>query len=579
MIVPIILLLIAATAAIEYDYIIVGGGTSGLVVANRLSENPDISVLIIEAGPSVLHNINVTDVDRYSYAFDTEIEWAYETIPQEFGGRSQILRAARALGGTSTINGLAYVRSEDVQIDAWQEIGNEGWTWANLLPYYLKSENFTVPDSKQIEAGATYTPNYHNSNGPVQVSFKHMEKKANDLTSVLNRTFDSLGLPWNQDLNEGHLRGFTFHPYTIDADEYVRHDAARAYYWPYAARDNLHVKLNTFVNRIVWRGERDGDDISAAGVEVAGDDGVSRFNAKRDVILAAGSLRSPAILELSGVGNPSILEQYDIPVRINLPTVGENLQEQLNTSMIATTNTPMTGSRTVAFASVSDIFGDSASDIAALTRAHLPKYANITATASSGTMKADHLQQLFETQHDLIFKDNIPIAEYIFTAGEKDFQAGYWGLLPFARGNVHITSADPAVKPAINPNYGMIDWDVEIQIAMSRYIRSMYRTKPLSQFIRNETLPGLGVVPEDASDGVWTDWVKEQYTPNYHPIGTAAMLPRSMGGVVDNKLKVYGTTNLRVVDASIHPLQLCGHPMSNLYAIAERLSDLMKEEM
>ena len=206
-----------------------------------------------------------------------------------------------------------------------------------------------------------------------------------------------------------------------------------------------------------------------------------------------------------------ILQKHNIPVHVDLPSVGENLQDQLNTSIVVSTNTPVTGTRTVAFATASDIFGSSVDSVAATVRSQLAQYANDTANASNGAMKAKDLEKLFKIQHDQIFNKNLPIAEFVFILeGDQSIHTGYWGLIPFARGNSHIASADPTVPPVANPNYGMLEWDVQIQIAMSKFLRKMYKTGDFKDLIANETLPGLSVVPENASDETWKEWIGEQ---------------------------------------------------------------------
>lgn len=429
--------------------------------------------------------------------------------------------------------GAAYARAEAVQIDTWQEIGNDGWTWENLFPYYLKSESMSIPNKTQSEAGVSINPRYHGSDGPVHVGFFDLRKQDHDLTTSFNRTLESMGIPYNPDINSGHMRGFAIHPSTVD-EANVRSDAARSYYWPYADRPNLHVKLNTFVARIAWesrdKSQHEGR-LTAAGIEIDAQYGQKRvIHAKKEVILSAGALRSPAILELSGIGNPRsvisqslsdlaltlvyrILQKHNIPVQVDLPSVGENLQDQLNTSIVVSTNTPVTGTRTVAFATASDIFGSSVDSVAASVQSQLAQYANNTASASNGAMEAKDLEKLFEIQHDQIFNKNLPIAEFVFILErDQSIHTGYWGLIPFARGNSHIASADPTVPPVANPNYGMLEWDVQIQIAMSKFLRKIYNTGDFKDLIANETLPGLSVVPENASDETWKEWIGEQCT-------------------------------------------------------------------
>lgn len=198
---------------------------------------------------------------------------------------------------------MSYTRAEDVQIDAWKELGNRGWSWDALLPYYIKSENLTKPTTSDLEAGASYNESVHGYEGPLHVSFNQMQE--GNLTTPLNQTLDKLGVPWTEDVNGGKMRGFSVFPETIDRENNVREDAARAYYWPYRERPNLTLMSNTRANHIVWKkdNETDGDDAVADGVEVHTTEGTSVVKARKEVILSAGSLRTPTILEFSGVGN------------------------------------------------------------------------------------------------------------------------------------------------------------------------------------------------------------------------------------------------------------------------------------
>lgn len=211
---------------------------------------------------------------------------------------------------------MAYTRAEDVQIDAWQEIGNSGWNWTTLFPYYLKSEDYQVPNSTDVAAGASYNLKYHGFDGPLKVG--HPPKQSSDLPGILNTTYQSLGVPWTADTNGGKMRGFNYVPFTIDHAQNVREDAARAYYWPFTSlRSNIDVLTNTRADKIVWKDETPSNETSSSNRTIASGDAVadgvqitasngntSVIKVSKEVILAAGSLRSPAILELSGVGNP-----------------------------------------------------------------------------------------------------------------------------------------------------------------------------------------------------------------------------------------------------------------------------------
>ncbi|RDW78651.1 GMC family oxidoreductase [Aspergillus mulundensis] len=561
----------------KYDFVVVGGGTSGLVVANRLSEMNNITVAVIEAGDSVLNNFNVTYVQGYSLAFGTEIDWAYQTENQTYaGGLQQTIRAGKAIGGTSTINGMSYTRAEDVQIDNWEVVGNVGWNWKNLFPYYKKSEGFDVPTKDQIAHGANYDADYHGKNGPLKVGWPTSMTNSS-VFPVLNETFEQLGVHYNHDSEGGKMVGFTVHPDTINREANVREDAARAYYWPYESRSNLKIISNTQANKIIWANTTQGEAI-AIGVEVTGPRGVEKIYASKEVILSAGALRSPALLELSGVGNPDILHQHGVPVKINLPTVGENLQDQTNNALTWESNDHLTGLATFsALPSVNQIYGDNVSALASYVETNLAGYAKNLSRASNGVVKESDLLEAFKLQYDLIFKSQVPYAEIVFAPSGNSFASEYWPLLPFSRGSVHIQSANASQPPAINPNYFMFEQDATAQVEVAQFIRKAFGTAPLSNIVGDEVSPSLDALPANSSSSTWMNWVHENYRPNYHPVGTAGMLPREKGGVVSPELKVYGTKNVRVVDASVLPFQLCGHLTSTLYAVAEKASVLIKQ--
>ena len=530
----------------------------------------------------------------------------YLLLVDKFGilaNSSSLLIAGKALGGTSTINGATYVRAQKAQIDAWERLGNAGWNWESLLPYYKKAENLHPPDAMLTARGAEYEPNARGFVGPVDVGWSNYTM-GGDAHDVLNETWQAIGLPYNQDQSSGELRGFSVFPSTIDSVHNVRADAARSYYWPVMERKNLHVFTNTLAEKLLWS-ESDGvsdDLVCANGVQIRSKSGGDSrvVEAKMEVILSAGSLKSPVILENSGIGNPAILSKYGIDVKVNLPTVGENLQDQSNVLMTATAKTNWSGYPPfVTFATASDLFGSNTSDVASYVNDNIPEYAAAIIEHSNKAYDLNMVKDQLRIQAEIIFKQDTPCSEIVLFPTNTSVTAAFWGMLPFSRGSVHLSSTNASSTPLINPNFFMLDWDAMLQTASANLIRKVFHTAPLGDFVGVNTLPNDTVVPNDAEVEEWLPWFKESCefsvpftsccpcvsnilkpidNPNYHPCGTCAMMDRSLGGVVSPELLVYGTSNVRVVDASVLPSQVDGHLTSTLYAIAERASDIIKRE-
>ncbi|CAN9204397.1 unnamed protein product [Alternaria alternata] len=551
----------------RYDYIIVGGGTSGLVVANRLSEDYNVSVAVIEAGGAELYNPNITDTSKYGNAFSTSVDWQYESVPQTFAGNaSQVLRAGKALGGTSNINGMTYLRAEAAQIDAWQQIGNAGWDWESLMPYYKKSEYIQEPSESQLLRGASIDPKTHGTTGPLAVGWTN-NMMGEEVMSSINQTFDALGVPFNEEPNAGSMRGLTVFPKTIERADNVREDAGRAYYWPVSKRPNLDIYLESFVEKMIWHPESEHRDakrnrkwrclLRAQWYE--------NYNPRQSRSHTFG--RKSQIAAASGAVGRCILQEHNIDVVVDLPFVGENLQDQTTTDMFYINNnsTNFTGlAGYAAYFNVDDVFESDLAAFNASVASALKQYADRTANAS-GIIDSSVTEKLFRIQYDLIFKNKIPISEIIVSpAATGPITIEYWELSPFSRGSIHINSTNASAPANINPNYFMLDYDIRQQIATAKMARKFANTAPFSNALSSETTPGLDVVPTNASDAVWEKWLK------------STLMPRELGGVVDSNLTVYGTSNVRVVDASVVPFQICGHLTSTLYAIAEKAADMIK---
>lgn len=375
--------------------------------------------------------------------------------------------------------------------------------------------------------------------------------------------------------------GFTQFIRTIDLKNNVREDAARAYYYSIQDRINLHVLLNTTATKLKWA--PNATVPTANGVEVSTQDGnVKIIAARKEIILSAGALVSPLLLELSGVGNPSVLSKYGIDTVVNLPTVGENLQDQTTNGFqyipSSEFNASYDGSFNpfVTYPSASSVFGSNVSAVAADIKSKLQLYAEQTAAANGNVTRPADLLEFFEMQYDLLYERQTPFAEFLIFVNSGVWNAQMWSIRPFSRGSVHIGSSSPTDGAVINPNYFLLDVDLIQLVGAANFLREVFSTAPFSSNAGAETMPSFSAVPVGAGEDGWKSLVFETYRSNWHYVGTAAMMPREKGGVVDSELRVYGTSNVRVVDASVLPFQLSGHPTSILYAVAERAADLIK---
>jgi choline dehydrogenase-like flavoprotein len=579
-------LLVTASCARRFDYVIVGGGPAGLVLANRLSSDSSVSVAVIEAGDSVYDNPTVKSVLGFPATIDLDINYKYPSAPQKYTGERVLqCNGARALGGSTTINGMSYLCAEKEQIDQWEQFGNEDWNWEALWPYYMKQEHFQRPNSTQASNGATYEEQSHGFQGPVAVGWSQY-LTGQGFASIMSDATEELGLPRNRDANGGRMRGFSTLPLTLNSTAEVRADAARSYYYPIAkSRSNLYVFLNTTATRIVWDKTSYGTNkVIASGVHVVSQPNqISTIAIKKggEVILSAGALRSPALLEHSGVGNPTVLEPLGIKTVVRLPGVGANLQDQPNVLMSHSSPTNWTGlSSFVSYLTAADLFGSSLSSVSESVNANISSYAaRIVTDSPVGDYSTATIAYLLRLQASLIFAPNssVPLAELVWFSSGNTIGTAFWNLLPFSRGSVHITSADAAIMPSINPQLFQHPIDDFVQAAASVKVRAYFATAALQAAVGAEVLPNTTVVPADVGWEApeWAAWIKASYGSNNHPVATCAMMARELGGVVDAVGKVYGTRNVRVVDASVIPAQVSGHLTATVYAIAEKIADAM----
>ncbi|KAJ9106753.1 hypothetical protein QFC19_003065 [Naganishia cerealis] len=555
-----------------YDYVIAGGGLAGMVLAGRLSEDANRRILVIEAGYDEEGRQDVTDPSRYQSTFDTWLDWQYQTTAQSSAnGQVTTIRAGRMLGGSTGINGLAYTKPHTFQIDAMQDLGNTGVNWDSLQTYMKKAEGFGAPTSSQAAAGITYNTACHGTSGPISVRYDP-NGSPQALERAFNQTVLGLGEPYAYDLTCGNPAGAG--PVANTRDATYRIDAYRGYVWQ-KNRPNLTILAGATVGKVILNSA---NPPRATGVEFRDEKGTTyTVNAALEVIMAAGAIKTPGILQQSGIGPQAVLQGAGVTVRVDLP-VGQNLVDQVTTTTTFGFSGQRGGGQVITFPRFQDLVSDGDADrLRNILNNNLASYAS-SAVAAGAFSNAAGLQKILETQRDWILNQGAGMSESFDYSYDSTLGYDSWFLLSFTRGSVQIKDNDAySGRVDIDPRYFGTEFDGLAQAATARYTRTVSGTSPLSGFVTGESAPG-GSVPQGASLDQWVTWVKANFRSNWHPAGTASMMSRDLGGVVDPRYKVYGVNGLRVVDASILPYQVSSHLMSVFYGFAERAADVIKQD-
>ncbi|RDA94977.1 hypothetical protein CP533_0108 [Ophiocordyceps camponoti-saundersi (nom. inval.)] len=566
-----------SSKAEEYDYIIAGAGVCGLVLANRLSQDSKFSVAVIEPGTDQRNNRLVQNPLAYfANIAQPDLNYNYSSEPEvDADGRVVYINAGRGIGGSSLVNGMVYIRGDKAQFDAWEELGNPGWNWDQLLPHYKKVEKMQWPDQWQKDLGASAAEENHGTSGELLVGFSPRLANGTLFRDTV-QAWKSLGLGFNTDVNSGYTRGVDVCPQTIDVRKNLRWDASRAFYWPVSHRPNLRIIRGT-VRRVLWKetGSRKKMRPEASGVEYVvfgpgGKEEKKTIRARREVILSAGALRSPLILERSGVGNRHLLAKQGIKTVIHLPGVGENLMDQSAAGIMYHAKDNLEGQRLehAMFVTVRDLFGGEFEKMKEKTRASLDAWAKRAARdASHGGSEAEMeafaaaTKRVLELQFRLLFEKEVTAAELMTSDYRTFLGSGFWGLIPFSRGSAHIGGPDPD-RPVLRPRFISAEIDAEILIATGKMAMRAWTKPSLSKHITPVSIsdPPRVEAPYDE----WRKWAGRMVGSGLHPIGTAAMMSRQLGGVVDSELAVYGASRLRVVDGSVLPLQFSAMTMTQL---------------
>ncbi|KAM7196288.1 hypothetical protein V8F20_007128 [Naviculisporaceae sp. PSN 640] len=598
-----------------FDFVIIGGGTAGLVLANRLSEDPSVRVVVIEAGadrttdPLVLTPGLVPAL----YGKD-EYDWDFASVPQpNLHNRRVFQPRGKMLGGSSALNFMMLVHPNKNILDGWSQLGNTGWDYASLAPYFKKFVSIHPPSQSARDAVGGLA--YHrdlvlSGNGPVQAMFSEGYGANN---KAWFDTFKELGLDLEatkKDPREGEAVGAFQSPATIDPKTKTRSFAGSAYLTEdVRKRSNLVVVTETRVSKIVF--DLAGEEPVAVGVEVVTRDGVKgQVTAAREVILCAGALQSPQILELSGVGNKEILKKYGIPVVVDNPNVGEGAQDHpIVIQSFEVADGVVSGDvlrDPAVVQAVMELYqtsGEGPLGQSIISSAYLPM-AN-----GSGVLSTDDKTKVFakfesqlnlpghDIQRKVLERDDGPAYQYLLFPTQANVSESTTGLAdilvpsapenfisvfvalnhPFSRGSVHITANEPGRGIEWDPKYNDNALDEEILAGGVQFIEKLiHPSTPLGKLLK----PGGRRLPQIVADSVENakEIVRQRQISVFHVSGTCAMLPREKGGVVDERLRVHGVKGLRVVDASVFPLEPSGNIQSVVYAVAEKAADMVKAD-
>jgi choline dehydrogenase-like flavoprotein len=555
-----------------FDYIIAGGGLTGLTVAVKLSENPQINVLVIEKGfyesndGSIIENPN-----DYGHIFGSSVDHNYLTVPMDINNRTLDIKSGKGLGGSTLINGDSWTGPDKVQIDSWEAaLGNPGWNWHNLNQYMKKAELARYPTSIQIAAGQFFNASCHGFNGTVPAGPREDGRSYSVLMKALMNTTAAIGIPTQVDLLCGHPRGVSMIYNNLFPDQ-TRADAARAWLLPNYQRPNLHVLTGQVVGRVLF-------NQTAAGPKAVsvnfGTNKAINFDvyAKHEVLLAAGSTISPLILEHSGIGLKSVLDQFNITQLVDLP-VGLNMQGQTTTIVRARAKPSADGQgQAVYFANFTKVFGDYSTTAVSMLNTKLDQWAQET-VARGGFHNVTTLKIQYENYRNWLLNKDVAYAE-IFMDTNSKINFDLWDFIPFTRGSTHITQPDPYLQSFNNgPQFLLNELDLHGQAAASLLARKLQNSGEMSNYLDGEDIPGAETLPYNATLDDWVEYVKQNFRANWHAVFTCSMMPKELGGVVDPTAKVYGTFGLRVIDGSIPPTQVSSYVMTVFYGLALKIAD------
>lgn len=528
-----------------YDYIVVGAGSAGAVLAARLSEDPSVNVLLLEAGPKDNSFWIHLPIGYGKTMWSKKYNWCFHTEPDPgMNNRKIYWPRGKTLGGCSSINGLIYIRGQREDYDHWAELGNAGWSFDDMLPYFIKSE--------RNQRGAS---EYHGDQGPLSVS--NIEHK-NELIEAFIAGANDNGVPRNDDFNGAEQEGAGY--YQLTTWKGWRWSTAKGYLKPARNRPNLRIETEAQATGVILEGKR------AVGIRYVQGGVNKEARANAEVLLSAGALQSPQLLQLSGIGPGEVLQKFGIPVVHELPGVGENLQDHLQLIATYEATIPTTNDQ------LNSLMGQAKLGMQWLLHRSGPLAVGIN--QGGCFMKA--LPQEAKTP-DIQF--HVATLSADMAGGSVHPYSGFTlsvcQLRPESRGHSHIQSSDPLVPPAMVPNYLSADLDRRTAVAGLRAARAIAQSKSMSPFVKREVKPG----PDATTDEELLEFSRNFGATIFHPTGTCKMgVASDPMSVLDERLRVRGVEGLRVVDCSSMPTLVSGNTNAPAVAMAEKAVDMIRED-
>ncbi len=528
----------------SYDFIVVGAGSAGCVLAERLSAGGRLSVLLLEAGPRDRNPWIHVPIGYAKLFNNRKLNWAYTSEPEpHLDGRRIFNPRGKVLGGSSSINGLVYIRGQREDFDAWCQAGNAGWGFDELLPYFKRAENqMRGPDQ------------LHGTLGPLTVSDP---SEPHPLCDAFIAGAQEAGFPRNDDFNGPTQEGAGYYQFTVKNG--LRASTATAYLKPARTRANLRVETEALATRVLFEGRR------AAGVEYRSHGALLSARARGEVILSGGAFNSPQLLQLSGVGPAELLQRLGIAPVLALEGVGRSYQDHMQVRIVLRCKKPVT---------LND-------EVASLRRKAIMGLRYLLYRKGSLTIGAGYAGGFFRSSEAVDRRPDVQCHFLLFSTtkmGEKlhpfsAFSSSNCQLRPESRGEVMAVSPDPAVPPAIRANFLAEEKDRRVHVAGLRLLRRIHEAPALREYVASEYEPG----PSVQSDDELLAYCRERGSTIYHPTSTCRMGSDPLA-VVDHRLKVKGLESLRVVDASVMPSVVSGNTNAPVIAIAEKACEMILEE-